>query len=190
MASDTLHAIPAILTGKYPKYPSTPTAADYPQNLFTFLEGSYNLEVHEAGTQLCPERSCDSALSRRPTRQRLRSLFRDLSYIYLATVVPEDLAVGLPVVTQSWRNFRPDANAAGDAVVSGAGVAPRDPWEDRAAIFADFLGSIRPSERPTLYFLNILLPHAPWEYLPSGRIYNRDQQGFLGVTGLGPILFT
>ncbi len=185
VASHTPHAIPALLTGKYPKYPSKPMAADYPQNLFTLLEGSYDLAVHEGATQLCPKRSCKSALSQRPTRERLRSLLTDISYIYLAIVVPEDLAAGLPVVTQSWRNFHPDTNTAWGTIVLDQGIASRDPWEDRAAIFADFVGSIRPSGRPTLHFLNILLPHAPWEYLPSGRIYNRDQQGFLGVTGLG-----
>ena len=34
-----------------------------------------------------------------------------------------------------------------------------------------WLASLRASRRPTLYFTHVLLPHGPWEYLPSGRRY-------------------
>jgi hypothetical protein len=30
---------------------------------------------------------------------------------------------------------------------------------------------IRPSSQPTFYFKHILLPHAPWSYLPPGRSF-------------------
>jgi hypothetical protein len=38
--------------------------------------------------------------------------------------------------------------------------------------FNDFLGGLTGSDRPTLHFLHLLLPHAPWRYLPSGNEYN------------------
>jgi hypothetical protein len=38
--------------------------------------------------------------------------------------------------------------------------------------FADFLEGLKASDTPTLHFLHILLPHAPWRYLPSGAEYN------------------
>jgi hypothetical protein len=37
-----------------------------------------------------------------------------------------------------------------------------------------FLGAIRPTrqgDRPPLHFMHVLLPHQPWQYLPSGRQY-------------------
>jgi hypothetical protein len=34
-----------------------------------------------------------------------------------------------------------------------------------------FLGAIEPDERPRLYVLHTLLPHVPYQYLPSGRAY-------------------
>lgn len=34
-----------------------------------------------------------------------------------------------------------------------------------------WLRSVRPEPRPTFYFKHILFPHAPWNYLPSGRTY-------------------
>jgi hypothetical protein len=36
---------------------------------------------------------------------------------------------------------------------------------------ARWLRGIRPSSQPTFYFKHILLPHAPWRYLPSGRSF-------------------
>jgi hypothetical protein len=37
--------------------------------------------------------------------------------------------------------------------------------------FLRWMHSVRPASRPTLYFKHVLLPHAPWTYLPSGRRY-------------------
>jgi hypothetical protein len=34
-----------------------------------------------------------------------------------------------------------------------------------------WLRSVRPRSRPTFHFKHILFPHAPWQYLPSGRHY-------------------
>ena len=41
----------------------------------------------------------------------------------------------------------------------------------RPARFERFVSSIDRATRPTLYFKHTLLPHVPWEYLPSGRRY-------------------
>jgi hypothetical protein len=40
-----------------------------------------------------------------------------------------------------------------------------------------FMRSINASDpQPTLYFLHLLLPHAPWKYLPDGKVYNSGSQ--------------
>ena len=39
--------------------------------------------------------------------------------------------------------------------------------------FARWLRSVRATRKPTLFFKHVLLPHAPWRYLPSGRQYTR-----------------
>jgi Sulfatase len=41
-------------------------------------------------------------------------------------------------------------------------------WPER---FERWLRSVHPGSRPTLYLKHVLLPHAPWTYLPSGRDY-------------------
>jgi hypothetical protein len=47
----------------------------------------------------------------------------------------------------------------------------RASYKDRAGLFAEFIESISISDKPTLYFLDIILPHVPWQYLPSGKLY-------------------
>jgi hypothetical protein len=37
--------------------------------------------------------------------------------------------------------------------------------------FENWLRSIRPASKPTFYFKHLMLPHAPWVYLPSGHKY-------------------
>jgi hypothetical protein len=44
-------------------------------------------------------------------------------------------------------------------------------WSDPPAQVSAFLASLRPSSRPELYVLHVILPHQPWRYLPSGRTY-------------------
>jgi hypothetical protein len=43
----------------------------------------------------------------------------------------------------------------------------------RVERFESWLHAIEPSQRPTLWFKHVLLPHVPWQYLPSGRSYRR-----------------
>jgi Sulfatase len=55
------------------------------------------------------------------------------------------------------------------------------PWRDPPAQVARFLAGVHASREPQLYVLHVLLPHAPWRYLPSGRSY-RGFQAPQGVT--------
>ncbi len=55
--------------------------------------------------------------------------------------------------------------------------------------FRDFVRSIQPRERPTLWFKHVLLPHVPWQFYPSGRHYRRHAPepipGLNGPEGFG-----
>lgn len=159
----TEHALPAILTGRYPQPGLLPTASDHPRNLFTLLGGHYAMHVVEPFTALFASRD---ALHREPGEglARLRALLSDLSVVYLHVLLPKDLAAALPGVTRTWRDF--------------ARAAPTEAADDRAEAFTDrpgqfraFTASIEPSAKPTLHFLHTPLPHVPWQYLPSGRAY-------------------
>jgi hypothetical protein len=159
----TEHALPAILTGRYPQPGLLPIASDHPRNLFTLLAGNYEMNVVEPFTALFASRD---AAHREPGEglARLRALLSDLSVVYLHVLLPKDLAASLPGVTRTWRDF--------------TRAAPTEAADDRAEAFTDrpghfraFTASIEPSAKPTLHFLHTALPHVPWQYLPSGRAY-------------------
>lgn len=167
----TTGAVPAILTGERPG--GLPLFLDHPDNLFTLLGGSYDLNVHESQTHLCPPELCDP--DREPLAERVGSLLSDLSIVYGHLVLPEDLSDELPSISTAWRDFGggdgPQALLQAGPAQSGGRPAA---YTERDAEVQEFVDSLEPSERPTLSFLHVLLPHHPWEYLPDGKIYASD----------------
>jgi hypothetical protein len=57
-------------------------------------------------------------------------------------------------------------------------------WHSPADEVDRFLTSIEPSEDPRLHVLHVLLPHVPYQYLPSGRAYG-DGRALPGYTDAG-----
>ncbi|HYM63101.1 MAG TPA: sulfatase-like hydrolase/transferase [Gaiellaceae bacterium] len=176
---NTSFAVPAILTGVYPRDASKiPIASDHPRNLFTLLGGGYRLNVTEAVTRLCPGNLCaQSAGERFPAR--LESLGSDLSVVYLHMVLPPDLRDRLPPVSATWGDFRggggrtrreEDVRRGLERGFLQKRLFPGS-VRDRDLRFRVFADSIRPSARPELSFLHVLLPHYGWVYLPSGKRY-------------------
>jgi uncharacterized protein DUF4214/sulfatase-like protein len=166
----THKSIPAILTGSYPDpdQPRLPTAADYPNNLFTLLDSSYRMKVLETSTAISRKK-----LHRYDERlvERMNLMLLDLSAVYLHILLPSDFSGGLPVVTQTWKQFGVEARSKNTHVSPMILDKIKAPHGDRARLFSDFLESINVSEKPTLYFSHFELPHVPWEYLPSGNAY-------------------
>ena len=157
----------AILTGTYPQSSRLPTATDYPRNIFSLLGGTHQVVAHEPVTQLCPDQLCGKP--REGLARRLNLLLSDLSIVYLHTILPHDMTFPLPPVTQKWGDF------------ASSERRKKSPSEQ----FMDFVSTIHSAEKPTLYFLHIVLPHSPYNYLPSGKRYatvaqNRIRQGDQG----------
>jgi hypothetical protein len=130
-------AVPAILTGQYPKRPdAVPFVSDYPENLFTMFGKAYSLNVHEAVTRLCPERLC--------TGSSQSGGFSSL-------------------VTQSadlWGQFAsPQRTQFSFDEGEGTKTALR--------VANQFVSSLHPSSKLSLDFVHIELPHEPWHYLPN-----------------------
>jgi len=61
VAGFTYDAVPALLTGRYPDPTGGPFSPSDPQNLFTLLAGSYEVDGSEHLTALCPESVCPLA---------------------------------------------------------------------------------------------------------------------------------
>lgn len=183
VSESTEKAVPAILTGKYPTPFSIPVLSDHPGNIFTMLGASYDMKAVESATRLCPEQLCASV--REELKSRMAPLLSDISLIYLHVLLPADFASDLPPVTQNWKDF-------GGGIYKKAGMKKEKGWDwklveealgakDRSLQARQFINSIVRTERPALYFMHIMLPHAPYIYLPSGKTYN--ETGFRGIVG-------
>ena len=55
---NTTEAVPAIMTGLYPRKSALPLAKDHPDSLFTLLASRYREDVYESVTQICPTKIC------------------------------------------------------------------------------------------------------------------------------------
>jgi Sulfatase len=181
----TTRAVPAALTGMRTSREQLPTAADHPRSLFTLLGDHYSMNVHEPVTRLCPEHLCGPS-RRVPQVERLKSLVQDLSIVSAHRVLPGALDDGLPPVDRAFEGFAEGARdrASRDGAVARKGTSiPAGTLENRPAQFRRFVNRINaraPSR--SLHFLHVLLPHHPWQYLPSGQQYSTSGSETLGLS--------
>jgi len=152
-------ALPALLTGRYPSERRLPVASEFPNNLFTLLSGSYRLEVVEPITELCPHSPLDDRFDREPLKARMTSLSHDVGTVYLHVILPFELTRMLPPINRNWSDFSFENTK-------------RELEQDRRQHFFDFVNRIEHRQKPTFFFDHLLLPHCPYDYLPSGRKYS------------------
>jgi hypothetical protein len=169
VADYTPLAVPAILTGLRPDHNRLPTAREHPDNLFTALAGSHRLQVVEPVTELCPRQLCPRPDGPAPSANRRAVLLADTIVLYLHMLAPSGLRAQLPDITRQW-TFQFQRWFV--AHLTGPTRA------DRPGAFAAFVDAIAPRPEPTLYFAHVLLPHYPYEYLPTGARYNAPPADF------------
>jgi hypothetical protein len=164
----TPYAVPALMSGRYPQASfrgSTPNLASYPDNLFTLFGHFYNLKVFETVTELCPKEKCGQTGT--PSGfgtvvRQVTDLYRQIAAPVEATVDPADIGSS-PIA----------ASAGGSSGDQGPMAYFGNLGQDQVARVDKFLATINATDQqPTLYFLHVLLPHAPWKFLPDGRLYN------------------
>ncbi|MCB1006320.1 MAG: sulfatase-like hydrolase/transferase, partial [Acidimicrobiales bacterium] len=148
VAPSTPEAVPAILTGRYPTDPDAlPDSREYPDNLFTLLGATYQENVWEGVTQLCPDDVCperDGGQGGGP----LGSLLDDAVDVWRRHVSP-DRSDGQ--VTFQVRQSNPNAPLTVHRFVDSLEAA---------------------ADRPRLDFLHVLYPHQPWFHTPTGAVYD------------------
>ncbi|HEY2252411.1 MAG TPA: sulfatase-like hydrolase/transferase [Planctomycetaceae bacterium] len=171
---DTEQAVPAILSGKYPRTNLAPTSIDLPQNLFSVLDTSagYQMAAFEPVTSLAPVRRVPADDVAQPgVWQQVTVLLDPLARVYLHHVAPYDSYVYLPRIPNLWFGMRDTRRVER---TKRRGVF-RYGWTDRRDIQIEhFLKCLDNAPEPTLYFMHLLLPHIPWSYTPSGRHYTED----------------
>jgi hypothetical protein len=166
-------AMPAMLTGQYPKKAKAPITAEYPYNLFTLFGRSYNLEVKETITQLCPVERCGQSGS--PGGGGMRKILADTAGLWKDVASPYDVAADPASFadTQTSEAAGSDRNGADKTTdVRPSFQFRKIGHTNEPGRWTEFLSSIQASDaQPTLYFLHVLMPHVPWHYLPSGTQY-------------------
>ncbi len=183
-------AIPAILSGQFPVTERGPVAANYPGNLLQTIHasGRYDMVVFEPFTRLCPAELKHQGATIPTSRvRRAANLIQTLAAVYPRLILPGDTPLSFPVIPKSWFGLSPTLLSPLRHLTTGLfhyqHAHDRDEQQDH------FLDCLRESDRPLFAFFHIMLPHFPWEYLPSGRHYV-DQEYIHGDSppeGLGEL---
>jgi hypothetical protein len=164
-------AVPPMLDGRYPQKDVPPTAAQYPDNLFTLLGKSYDVEAFQIVTQLCPASTCKATRETAPTAVGLRNTLRDSARVWKRIVWPQDVDEN---PTGAWLNATTDERKRPAPSPGNGPASPVLEEIDQGGEpdqYRNFVASMEGSDRPTFYFLHILLPHQPWHWLPDGKKY-------------------
>ncbi len=156
VTDSTRHALPAILTGRFPTdRDRTATLAAFPNNLFPWLhQNGYRLVAAEHNSRLCPEEACEKAQLREARLSRWSSTAADLGLMLLHRFFPPEWAAGLPSIEGQWRDFKGSQRLKNRAVNE----------------FLSLVQSIDGRDG-TFYFLHSRLPHVPWIYTARGARY-------------------
>jgi hypothetical protein len=172
------------MTGTLPVGIDIPVAANYPRSLFTMLAGTHHLHVTETLTRVCPAASCrHRPLPATPDPD----LVDDVRTVYLRTLLSDRVADdwGLPAINDRWAgfgvetpqvevpSFDPDPGLDLDAQLEYL------LYTDKVAELTAFLGELGTGPAPGLWFLHSLLPHQPFELLPSGQRYTGNLTGLV-----------
>ena len=200
VAETTDFAVPTVLTGNTPKPDSSFTYVDHPDNLFTWLGGSYKMNVSEFLSQMCPPSICNESNALPGARAtakspRWRSFVREVGKVFKQridltetneydainaaaaqtdTAAPTDTAgtTTLPATTTT-------VSVPGNSTTSTSG-APKPhniPFiaQVQPRRFHEWVDAIPADPTGTLNFAHILLPHQSWLFLPDGKSYSIDQ---------------
>ena len=151
VAARTVHSVPAIVTGQLPRQPLAPVNAEFPGNLFAVLSASHDVHAFESVTDLCPGDVCSASTA---PRTRRRALGAEVVRLWVRSVWP-----------------------AQENPVDDAFLLYRM-GEDQPVRFERFLESIDGRGTP-FHFIHLILPHAPWQFLPDGRQYPPEDLGLV-----------
>ena len=158
----TAYSVPAILTGELPETTKqAPILQNYPQNLFTLLRSSYDMNVHETFTSLCPA----ELRTKRATTGSLSQIGSDIAIVYAHIVTPPPWREYFPSITHDWKGFGKVDSATDGEREKFTGV------DARRRQTLQFIEDVRKTERPMLHFLHVILPHLHYNFLPTGQFY-------------------
>jgi hypothetical protein len=183
LASQTAAAVPSLLTGMLPTT-DPPLASSHPDNLFTLLAPTHELEVLESATQLCPYESCaptsaasgDTLAATEPGTADMLDLTAE---IWVDRVRPGTSSP--PQLDDFAEELRPAEDAPAGRSTSDGFLRGDDDLRATSARADALVESFDADKGPALYFLHLLLPHQPWRYHPDGELYGESDPFGLGL---------
>jgi hypothetical protein len=169
----TERAQPAIMDGNLPAKDKQPISSDHPNSIFSLFAKTHRMNVSEEATSVCSRDLCEDSHPEESYGSRLSSMSEDLGLVWLHVVSPPDIENDLASVSENWGNF----GGGGDEEVASPSAAEMNTRsnlnEGRAVRFQEWIDNIVPGRRPALNFKHTLMPHVPWQYLPSGKRYRK-----------------
>ena len=171
----TERAQPAIMDGDLPAKDKQPIASDHPNSIFSLFAKSHRMNVDEEATAVCSRDLCTNRIGEEAYPKRMSSMAEDLGLVWLHVVSPPDIENNLTSVSENWGNFGGgDETDRAHAQLRLVQNTRANLNRGRAARFQEWMDRIMPGHRPALNFKHTLMPHVPWQYLPSGRMYRRQ----------------
>jgi hypothetical protein len=171
----TERAQPAIMDGDLPQRDHQPISSDHPNSIFSLFAKTHRMNVDEEATAVCSRELCTDSIGDEGYGKRMSSMAEDLGLVWLHVVSPPDIENDLASVSENWGNFGGQDTTEAQAPAEGSPVNTRANLNrGRAARFQEWMDRIVPGKRPGLNFKHTLMPHVPWQYLPSGRLYRRQ----------------
>lgn len=167
IAPNTTASVPAALTGTVPEPGELPTAADHPRSLFTLLGDTYELQVDEPVTAVCPRSLCGGSVD-------WSGLAGDAVGVAGQLWLPPGLRGRLPSGVQQIADFENVDGLGGDSA--------RERMEGAEAHVDEFDAT---GERPLFWYQHVVLPHVPWSLGHTGDEYQTNAALANGPTDLG-----
>ena len=194
-------AVPSIFTGEMPDNDELPIASDHPRSIFTLLGNTYEMQVLESVTQICPEELCPDAQIGSDSAS-LGDLFSDLEVVSRHLLLPDSMRRNLPDVSKTFSEFTNESEDVGESPLeetdvsegttgptgtttaqpierTGQGAARRlgrifalRSNEDELVRVEDFAATFDAGQSSTLDVIHVEKPHYPWRHLPSGQRYS------------------
>lgn len=149
----TFQAVPAMLSGQLPLSPSPlPDLRAHPENLFTLLAGTHDVDGVEQLTRLCPDDVCPPS-----DDGSLPALLGD--------------------AVDWWRGALDAPQPPGAQILPGVLEPERGDDFRRWIDEQDFA----PGGRPGLWFYHLVMPHDPWHLLDDLSRYATAQDEIYGL---------
>jgi hypothetical protein len=171
----TERAQPAIMDGNLPERDLQPISSDHPNSIFSLFGRTHRMNVSEEATTVCSRDLCEDQRLEESYGDRMSSMAEDLGLVWLHVVSPPDIEADLTSVSENWGNFGGDEQTVRRPVTEETETlnTRANLNRGRPARFEEWIDAIEPGRRPSLNLKHTLLPHVPWQYLPSGRLYRR-----------------